>query len=117
MGMSMLCEVASWGGPSRGGRHCQVLLTAARPMHQACLLSVPKYHHGILMQAPCLLRCQFMESYKSVKLAAVADSFGVGADFMDRELSEFIVAGRLPAKIDKVAGVVETNRCSFSTGC
>ena len=55
-----------------------------------------------------------MESYKSVKLAAVADSFGVSADFMDRELSEFIVAGRLPAKIDKVAGVVETNRCSFS---
>ena len=53
---------------------------------------------------------QFMESYKSVKLAAVADSFGVSADFMDRELSEFIVAGRLPAKIDKVAGVVETNR-------
>ena len=52
-----------------------------------------------------------MESYKSVKLAAVADSFGVSADFMDRELSEFIVAGRLPAKIDKVAGVVETNRC------
>ena len=45
-----------------------------------------------------------------MKLAAVADAFGVTADFMDRELSEFIVAGRLPAKIDKVAGVVETNR-------
>ena len=58
---------------------------------------------------------QFMESYKSVKLAAVADSFGVSADFMDRELSEFIVAGRLPAKIDKVAGVVETNRCGILT--
>jgi 26S proteasome regulatory subunit N7 len=45
-----------------------------------------------------------------VKLAAVADAFGVTPEFMDRELSEFIVAGRLPAKIDKVAGVVETNR-------
>jgi 26S proteasome regulatory subunit N7 len=53
---------------------------------------------------------QFLESYKSVKLAAVADAFGVTPEFMDRELSEFIVAGRLPAKIDKVAGVVETNR-------
>lgn len=53
---------------------------------------------------------QFLESYKSVNLAAMAAAFGVGPDFMDRELAGFIAAGRLPAKIDKVAGVIETSR-------
>ena len=53
---------------------------------------------------------QFLESYKSVTLQSMADSFGVSIDFIDRELSDFIVAGRLPAKIDKVAGIIETNR-------
>ena len=56
----------------------------------------------------CIL--QFLESYKSVKLASMAAAFGVGPDFMDQELAGFIAAGRLPAKIDKVAGVVETSR-------
>ena len=57
-------------------------------------------------------RCtlQFLESYKSVKLGSMAAAFGVGPDFMDQELAGFIAAGRLPAKIDKVAGVVETSR-------
>ena len=41
----------------------------------------------------------------------MAQSFGVSVDFIDSELADFIVAGRLTAKIDKVAGVVETNRC------
>jgi 26S proteasome regulatory subunit N7 len=53
---------------------------------------------------------QFLESYKSVKLGSMAAAFGVGPDFMDQELAGFIAAGRLPAKIDKVAGVVETSR-------
>jgi hypothetical protein len=58
---------------------------------------------------PTLL--QFLESYKTVTLASMAAAFGVSPAFMDGELSDFIVAGRLPAKIDRVAGVVETNRC------
>lgn len=53
---------------------------------------------------------QFLESYKSVTLQAMATAFGVSVEFMDEELAEFIVAGRVAAKIDKVAGVVETNR-------
>eukprot|EP00891_Asterochloris_glomerata_P007406 jgi/Astpho2/7406/fgenesh1_pm.00114_%23_14_t len=53
---------------------------------------------------------QFLDSYKSVTLDSMAASFGVSTDFLDRELAEFIVAGRLTAKIDKVAGIVETNR-------
>ena len=46
-----------------------------------------------------------------MRLDAMAAAFGVSPDFMDGELANFIVAGRLPAKIDKVAGVVETSRC------
>ena len=53
---------------------------------------------------------QFLESYKSVTLKSMAESFGVSIDFIDQELADFIVAGRLPAKIDKVAGIIETNR-------
>lgn len=60
------------------------------------------------------MRLQFLESYKSVELEAVAAAFGVSANFMDAELADFIVAGRLSAKIDKVAGVVETNRRALS---
>jgi hypothetical protein len=45
---------------------------------------------------------QFLESYKSVTLESMARAFGVSVDFIDRELVDFIVAGRLPAKIDKV---------------
>ena len=45
---------------------------------------------------------QFLDSYKSVTLSSMANAFGVSVDFIDGELVEFIVAGRLPAKIDKV---------------
>ncbi|KAH0863329.1 hypothetical protein HID58_080540 [Brassica napus] len=53
---------------------------------------------------------QFLESYKSVTVDAMANAFGVSVDFIDQELSRFIAAGKLHCKIDKVAGVLETNR-------
>ncbi|XP_061359787.1 26S proteasome non-ATPase regulatory subunit 6 homolog [Gastrolobium bilobum] len=54
---------------------------------------------------------QFLESYKSVTIDAMAKAFGVTVDFIDWELSRFIAAGKLHCKnIDKVAGVLETNR-------
>ncbi|KAL6559670.1 proteasome regulatory particle subunit [Orobanche gracilis] len=53
---------------------------------------------------------QFLESYKSVTIEAMAKAFGVSMDFIDVELSRFIAAGKLHCKIDKVAGVLETNR-------
>ena len=34
----------------------------------------------------------------------------VGVPFCSRELSRYIAAGRLHCKIDKVGGIVETNR-------
>jgi len=53
---------------------------------------------------------QFLQSYRSVKLENMADNFGVSVPFLDAELSRFISSGRLNCKIDKVNGVVETNR-------
>jgi len=53
---------------------------------------------------------QFLTSYRSVKLESIAKSFGVSVQFMDAELSRFIASKRISAKIDKVSGVVETNR-------
>ncbi|GAB2289414.1 proteasome regulatory particle subunit [Dionaea muscipula] len=53
---------------------------------------------------------QFLESYKSVTIDAMAKAFGVTVEFIDLELSRFIAAGKLHCKIDKVSGVLETNR-------
>jgi 26S proteasome regulatory subunit N7 len=53
---------------------------------------------------------QLLESYSSLSIAYMANAFGVTSSFIDRELSRFIAAGRLHAKIDKVNGIVETNR-------
>ena len=68
-------------------------------------------HLRYYMREACVVAySQFLESYKSVTLDAMAAAFGVSPAFLDGELAEFIVAGRLPAKIDRVAGVVETTR-------
>lgn len=53
---------------------------------------------------------QLLESYSSLTLAYMANAFGTSVQFIDKELSRFIAAGRLHAKIDKVNGIVETNR-------
>ena len=76
---------------------------------------------------------QLLESYRSLTLDSLARSFGVSIDFVDKyaltflpfagcvgrilmahcsELSRFIASGRLHCTIDKVNGVVETNRPS-----
>uniref|UniRef100_A0A7S2V782 PCI domain-containing protein n=1 Tax=Fibrocapsa japonica TaxID=94617 RepID=A0A7S2V782_9STRA len=68
-------------------------------------------HRGhIVRELRILAYAQFLEAYKSVRLSSMAATFGVSPDFLDRELSRFIASGRLHAKIDKVAGVVETWR-------
>lgn len=53
---------------------------------------------------------QFLEAYRSVTLASMSHAFGVSVEFLDAEVARFVAAGRLNAKIDKVAGVIETNR-------
>lgn len=53
---------------------------------------------------------QLLESYSSLTLTYMANSFGVSPQFMDKELSRFIAASRLHCKIDRVNEIVETNR-------
>jgi 26S proteasome regulatory subunit N7 len=53
---------------------------------------------------------QFLESYKSVTIENMARAFGVSNDFLDKELSQYISIGKITCKIDKVAGVIESNR-------
>ena len=67
--------------------------------------------------APWLLRelrigayVQFLESYKSITLSGMATAFGVSAQFLDADLARLIAAGRVAAKIDAVAGIVESAR-------
>lgn len=40
----------------------------------------------------------------------MARAFGVSNDFIDKELSNFIYIGKINCKIDKVSGVIESNR-------
>lgn len=68
-------------------------------------------HCGFIMRELHVLGYkQFLDSYKSVTLESMARTFGVSVNFIDVQLSRFIAAGRLTAKIDKFGGVVETNR-------
>lgn len=53
---------------------------------------------------------QFLESYQSVALASMAAACGISKGLLDSELAALIASGRLPAKIDRVAGVIETTR-------
>ena len=53
---------------------------------------------------------QYLEAFKSVTIQNMADAFGVQNDFLDSELSNFIYSGKLNCKIDKVSGVIESNR-------
>lgn len=52
---------------------------------------------------------QFLASYKSVTIENMAQNFGVGPEFLDKELSHFISIGKIKCKIDKVEGVIESN--------
>jgi len=59
---------------------------------------------------------QLLESYRSLTLTYMADAFGVTEHYMDSELCRFIASGRLHAKIDKVGGIVVTNRPDNKNG-
>ncbi|GMI71964.1 hypothetical protein like AT4G24820 [Hibiscus trionum] len=60
-----------------------------------------------MREVKIIVYSQFLEPYKSVTIKAIAKAFGVISS--DMELSRFIAAGKLHCKIDKVAGILETN--------
>ncbi|KAF2860520.1 hypothetical protein K470DRAFT_257761 [Piedraia hortae CBS 480.64] len=53
---------------------------------------------------------QLLQSYKVVGLESMARSFGVSVQWLDRDLAPFIASQRLPCTIDRVKGVIETER-------
>ncbi|KAJ3393842.1 26S proteasome non-ATPase regulatory subunit 6 [Lobulomyces angularis] len=73
-----------------------------------CYLS-PHYQYFV-REMRIIAYAQLLESYRSLTIESMANSFGVSEAFIDGDLSKFIAAGRLNAVIDKVGGIVETNR-------
>jgi len=69
-----------------------------------------KYCDFAIREFRVLAYNQYLTSYKSVKMATMASSFGVSVEFLDKELSRFISVKRVAAKIDKVDGIIEANR-------
>ncbi|EKX50382.1 26S proteasome regulatory complex, subunit RPN7 [Guillardia theta CCMP2712] len=63
-----------------------------------------------LRQARVVAYTQYLESYHTVDMASMSATFGVGLNFLDNELSDLVACGRLSCKIDKVKGVVCSNR-------
>lgn len=53
---------------------------------------------------------QLLQSYRIVSLTSMAGSFGVSVDWLDRDLAPFIAGKRLGCTIDRVRGVIETQR-------
>ncbi|MCJ1258839.1 hypothetical protein MMC24_006673 [Lignoscripta atroalba] len=53
---------------------------------------------------------QLLQSYRVVGLKSMATDFGVSVDFLDLDLAKFIAADRIPCTIDRVNGIIETNR-------
>lgn len=69
-----------------------------------------KHYEYYIREMRIIAYNQLLESYSSLTLTYMANSFGVSPQFIDKELSRFIAAGRLHCKIDRVKEIVETNR-------
>lgn len=53
---------------------------------------------------------QLLESYKTLSIKSMADAFGVSVSFLDSDLSKFIPNKKLNCVIDRVNGIIVTNR-------
>ncbi|TIA86120.1 hypothetical protein E3P99_03780 [Wallemia hederae] len=53
---------------------------------------------------------QLLESYKSLNITHLANTFGVSDEFVHKEFSKLIPAGRLNCTLDAVANVVQSSR-------
>ena len=63
-----------------------------------------------LREIRCRAYSQLLESYRSLSLKSMAASFGVSVDFLDADLCKFIPNKKLNCVIDRVEGIVQTNR-------
>lgn len=85
-------------------------------MHFVTVVDYLRRDHFLERQSRYIVRIlrlnafrQFLTSYKSVTITAMADSFGVSDAFIDSEVSGFITNAKLSCKIDKVSGIIESN--------
>jgi len=53
---------------------------------------------------------QYFVVYKTSTLSQLASAFGVSLDFVDKDIADFIYNGKLQGKINKVEGVVSSQR-------
>ncbi|KAK5135777.1 hypothetical protein LTR08_004603 [Meristemomyces frigidus] len=78
---------------------------------EASFLSTDRYlfEHKAWFVREMRLRAytQLLSSYRTVGLESMAKSFGVGVEWLDRDLAVFIAGGRLAVRVDRVGGVVE----------
>jgi len=93
--------------------HYDKLFIALAQLEQTLLLPsrlLSQHTRYYVREMRILAYSQLLESYRSLTLESLSGAFGVSVDFVDNELSRFIVSGRLHCSIDKVNGIVETNR-------
>jgi hypothetical protein len=60
-----------------------------------------------LKEARLVAYRQFLQSFQYVKIDAFAQSFGVSADFIEKDVANLISAGRLEARINLVDNIIE----------
>lgn len=78
------------------------------------LLIPNKYLHAhanyFLREMRCKAYGQLLESYKSLSIKSMAANFNISEEFLDQDLCKFIPSNKLNCVIDKVNGIIETNR-------
>lgn len=69
-----------------------------------------QHSNYFLRELRCKAYGQLLESYKSLSLKSMAQSFNISEEFLDQDLCKFIPNKKLNCTIDKVNGIIETNR-------
>ncbi|KAG7663960.1 RPN7 [[Candida] subhashii] len=69
-----------------------------------------KHANYFLREMRCKAYGQLLESYKSLSIKSMAQNFNITEEFLDHDLCKFIPNKKLNCTIDKVNGIIETNR-------
>lgn len=91
----------------------KVFLDILLKVHDEFIISnkyLHKHANYFLRELRCKAYGQLLESYKSLSLKSMSINFNVSEDFLDADLCRFISNKKLNCTIDKVNGIIETNR-------
>ena len=69
-----------------------------------------RHRHYFSKEFRVLAFKQFLSSYQSVDIRVMAQTFGVTTSWLDKELFNWISAGRLNCLMDKVSGTIQMNQ-------